>query len=258
MRQPGGRNNRSPARECWGHVPFNSRVPSGTTPSSSIPTKPACRPAGLVARNDTIPGLTSWVKIVSPFRLRRSHPSGCLHCLTVRDSVLVDSARSLKSVIGNTAPNKPRNNTDYMSHSYSLTLFHVVFSTKERRAAIAEPAKLWAYVAGIARNIGYEPLAIGGTGNHVHMLLRLPAHIPISEATQKLKSNSSRWLGENGSWPGWQQGYGAFSVSPSNVDVVRHYIQNQTKHHRRRSFEEEFLALLMKSGIEFDKADVFE
>jgi putative transposase len=220
--------------------------------SSSIPAKPACRPAGLVAINDPSPGLTSWATVVSPFGLA----SALL--LTVRDGVLVDSARSLKSVIGNTAPNEPRNNTGCMSHSYSSTLFHVVFSTKKRRAAIAEPAKLWAYVAGIARNIGYEPLAIGGTGNHLRVLLRLPAHIPISEAAQKLKSNSSRWLGENGSWPGWQQGYGAFSVSPSNVDVVRHYIQNQTEHHRRLSFEEEFLGLLVKSGIAFDKAEVFE
>ena len=145
-----------------------------------------------------------------------------------------------------------------MGHTYSATLFHVVFSTKERRNAIKEPAKLWAYVAGTARNLGYEPLAVGGTENHLHMLLRLPAHIAPAEAAQKLKANSSRWLGENRSWFGWQQGYGAFSVSPSNVDAVRRYIQNQAEHHRRRSFEEEFVALLGRSGISFDKAEVFE
>jgi putative transposase len=145
-----------------------------------------------------------------------------------------------------------------MAHTYSSTLFHVVFSTKERRALIHEPAKLWAYVAGAARNLNYEPLAVGGTENHLHLLLRLPAHVPIAEAAQKLKANSSRWLKENGSWLGWQQGYGAFSVSPSNVDVVRRYIQNQPEHHRKRSFEEEFLALLVRSGIAFEKAEVFE
>jgi putative transposase len=145
-----------------------------------------------------------------------------------------------------------------MAHSYSSTLFHVVFSTKERRALIHEPAKLWAYVAGTARKLSYEPLAVGGTENHLHLLLRLPAQIPVAEAAQKLKANSSRWLKENGSWLGWQQGYGAFSVSPSNVDVVRRYIQNQPEHHRRRSFEEEFLALLLRSGIAFEKAEVFE
>jgi REP element-mobilizing transposase RayT len=89
-------------------------------------------------------------------------------------------------------------------------------------------------------------------------LLRLPAHVPVAEAAQKLKSNSSRWLHEENSWFGWQEGYGAFSVSPSNIDVVRRYIQNQPEHHRRRSFEEEFLALLAKSGVTFNKADVFE
>ncbi|MGB7555584.1 MAG: hypothetical protein WBM04_14520 [Candidatus Korobacteraceae bacterium] len=73
-----------------------------------------------------------------------------------------------------------------------------------------------------------------------------------------MKSNSSGWLREPGSWLGWQEGYGAFSVSPSNVDAVRHYIQNQPEHHRRHSFEEEFLALLEKAGIPFNKAELFQ
>jgi putative transposase len=144
-----------------------------------------------------------------------------------------------------------------MSHTYTSTLFHVVFSTKERRTAIAEPAKLWAYLAGVARNLDYEALAIGGTQNHVHVLLRLPSCVPVSEAVQKLKTNSSRWLRENGRWLGWQEGYGAFSVSASNVDAVRRYIQNQPEHHRRRSFEDEFVVLLEKSGVAFDRAEVF-
>ncbi len=145
-----------------------------------------------------------------------------------------------------------------MGHTYTSTLFHVVFSTKERRAVIKEPEKLWAYIAGTARNLDYEPLAVGGTENHLHLLLRLPAHVPVADAAQKLKANSSRWLGENGTWFGWQHGYGAFSVSPSNVEAVRRYVQNQAEHHRRRSFEEEFVALLVKSGITFERAVVFE
>jgi len=145
-----------------------------------------------------------------------------------------------------------------MGHTYTSTWFHVVFSTKERRPVIKEPEKLWAYIAGTARNLDYEPVAVGGTEDHVHMLLRLPAHTPVAEATQKLKANSSRWLGENGTWYGWQHGYGAFTVSASNVDGVRQYVQNQPEHHRRRSFEEEFVALLAKSGISFDIAEVFE
>jgi len=85
-----------------------------------------------------------------------------------------------------------------MGHTYTSTLFHVVFSTKERRAIIKQPEALWAYIAGTARNLDYEPVAIGGTENHVHMLLRLPAQVAVAEATQKLKSNSSRWLGRMG------------------------------------------------------------
>jgi putative transposase len=144
-----------------------------------------------------------------------------------------------------------------MSHTYTSTLFHVVFSTKERQPAIVEPAKLWAYMAGVARNLDYEVFAIGGTQNHVHLLVRLPSDVSVSQAVQKLKSNSSRWLRENGSWFGWQKGYGAFSVSASNVDAVSHYIQNQAEHHRRRSFEDEFVALLDKSGIAFNRAEIF-
>jgi putative transposase len=118
-----------------------------------------------------------------------------------------------------------------MSHTYTATLFHIVFSTKERQTTIVEPAKLWAYLAGVARNLNYEALAIGGTQDHVHVLCRLPGDVPVSQAAQKLKSNSLRWLRENGSWPGWQEGYGSFSVSASKVDAVRHYIQNQAEHH---------------------------
>lgn len=145
-----------------------------------------------------------------------------------------------------------------MAHSYSSILFHVVFATKGRRTLIHEPAKLWAYVAGTARKLNYEPLAVGGTADHLHLLLRMPTHVPVAEAAQKLKANSSRWLKENGSWLGWQQGYGAFSVSASNIDAVRRYIQNQQEHHRQRSFEEEFVALLVRSEITFEKGEVFE
>ena len=144
-----------------------------------------------------------------------------------------------------------------MSHTYTSTLFHVVFSTKERQPAISDPPKLWAYIAGVARNLDYEALAIGGTQNHIHLLVRLPSDVSVSQAVQKLKSNSSRWLRENGRWLGWQEGYGAFSVSASNVDAVRHYIQNQAEHHRRRSFEAEFVALLKKSGVAFNRAEIF-
>ena len=82
--------------------------------------------------------------------------------------------------------------------------------------------------------------------------------MPLAEAMQKLKANSSRWLAEQGVSFAWQKGYGAFSVSPSLAETVKTYVRNQEEHHRRRSFDDEFLALLRKSGIEFDGRYVFD
>ena len=91
------------------------------------------------------------------------------------------------------------------------------------------------------------------SANHVHVLLALPATKTLSEVVRDLKANSSRWMKESGEDFGWQEGFGAFSVSPSQVPVVKAYIRNQEEHHRKRNFEEEFRALLKKSGITFDE-----
>lgn len=106
------------------------------------------------------------------------------------------------------------------------------------------------------RKLGLNSLAIGGTTNHVHILVSLPPSARLAEVVQKLKANSSRWLGEQGLAFEWQKGYGAFSVSPSMLDVVRAYIEKQEEHHRVRSFDEEFLTLLRKSGVRFEEKDV--
>ncbi|HYE25283.1 MAG TPA: transposase [Clostridia bacterium] len=145
-----------------------------------------------------------------------------------------------------------------MGHTYTSSIFHCVFSTKDRSSTIVDPEKLWAYLRGTAKNIGLRAIAIGGTRDHVHILLSLPANMPLAEAVQKLKANSSRWLGEAGSWPGWQKGYGAFSVSASNLAAVTAYVENQAAHHSKRGFHDEFVALLEKSGVHFDPADVFD
>ena len=118
--------------------------------------------------------------------------------------------------------------------------------------------KLWAYLIGIAHNLKIAALAVGGTENHIHLLFGLPATLTLAEAVGKLKANSSRWMGEHGIKFEWQKGYGAFSVSPSMVATVKTYIRNQPEHHKKRNFEEEFLALLRKSGIAFDEAHVFD
>jgi len=145
-----------------------------------------------------------------------------------------------------------------MAHTYTSISLHLVFSTKGRVFAISEPSKLWAYIAGVARNLHYQPLSIGGTANHIHILTGMPPNISAAETVQKLKANSSRWLREKGDWPGWQEGYGAFSVSTPNIDGVRHYIQNQEDHHRRETYEAEFLSFLVRSGASFNENEIFD
>jgi putative transposase len=146
-----------------------------------------------------------------------------------------------------------------MSHTHTASFVHCVFSTKERRDLIPGEMqdRLYAYLIGIADNVGFKILAAGGTSNHIHLLIALPPTLTLSEAMQKLKANSSRWLGENGVQFEWQKGYGAFSVSPSLLPVVRAYIRDQAEHHRKRSFEEEFLTLLRKSGVAHDAEHLF-
>jgi len=143
-----------------------------------------------------------------------------------------------------------------MAHTYASNFVHCVFSTKERRPLIpaARTAELYAYLGGIARGEGFSLMAAGGTANHVHLLFVLPATCSLANAVQKLKGSSSRWMGDGFSW---QEGYGAFSVSPSQVEVVKEYIHNQEEHHRKRDFEQEFVALLRNCGIAYDERYVF-
>ncbi|MBZ5704591.1 MAG: transposase [Acidobacteriia bacterium] len=146
-----------------------------------------------------------------------------------------------------------------MGHSYASNFIHCVFSTKDRANLIPEQRseQLYAYILGIAKNIGIGVLCIGGTANHLHILLALPANRTLSDAVRDLKANSSRWMSEAGLRFAWQHGFGAFSVSPSQLPVVKNYIHGQAEHHKKRNFEEEFLALLRKSGVEFDPTYVF-
>jgi REP element-mobilizing transposase RayT len=146
-----------------------------------------------------------------------------------------------------------------MSHSYCSNRIHLVFSTKNREKSIPVEVqeKLWPYMAGIARNHEFEAIKIGGVEDHAHALVLLPATIPLAKSIQILKSCSSKWLNEtvlkNFSW---QEGYGAFSVSASQTEGVIEYIANQREHHAKRSFEEEFISLLKRYGINYDPAHV--
>jgi REP element-mobilizing transposase RayT len=118
-------------------------------------------------------------------------------------------------------------------------------------------SRLWNYLAGIARNHGMQVLAVGGTENHVHILVVLPPDMALSDAVRTLKANSSRWMRETDRLFAWQGGYGAFSVAPSQLDRVKQYIANQPAHHETRSFEDEFLAMLQAANTAFEANQVF-
>lgn len=143
-----------------------------------------------------------------------------------------------------------------MPHSYTSCHVHYVFSTKNRLDLILPEIRprMWAYMSGIAQNNRFEALQIGGTGNHCHALLAIPATMTIAKAVQLIKGGSSKWF--NGAFPAserdlpfeWQEGYGAFSVSIGDVDGTIRYIMAQEEHHRHRSFEDEFRAFLRKDG----------
>ncbi len=141
-------------------------------------------------------------------------------------------------------------------HTYTSNFIHCVFSTKNRRSLIPAPRtpELYAYLGGIANGEGLSLIAAGGTTNHLHLLFVLPASCSLANAVQKLKGSSSHWMGKGFAW---QEGYGAFSVSPSQVEAGKRYIQNQEEHHRKRYFEQEFVTLLRNCGIEYDERYVF-
>lgn len=142
-----------------------------------------------------------------------------------------------------------------MAHTYTSELVHCVFSTQGRLKTISGELrpKLWAYLGGIARKNGFHALAIGGTADHVHILLSLPATMPISKAVQLLKGGSSKWIHDStGHAFSWQEGYGAFTVGISQKADTIAYIATQVEHHQKRSFEEEFVAFLKKHHIDYD------
>ncbi len=144
-------------------------------------------------------------------------------------------------------------------HSFVSCLIHCVWSTKNREPWLIPDLRerLWPYLGGIAKQNQMKTLAIGGAADHVHILLSLPATLSVAKAVQLLKGNSSKWIRET--FPkmssfAWQEGYGAFSVGNSGVDATMTYINNQTEHHRKRTFREEFIAMLQKHHFEYEES----
>jgi REP-associated tyrosine transposase len=144
-----------------------------------------------------------------------------------------------------------------MRHTYSNLLIHTVFSTKGREPLITSEIKdeLFAYMGGIIARLGGKSVLANGMPDHVHLLFEIPARASVADFMEKVKANSSKWVHER--WSNhrgfaWQAGYAAFSISRSNIPQVRDYIASQEKHHQRRTFAQELIALLKNHKVEYD------
>ena len=148
-----------------------------------------------------------------------------------------------------------------MSHTSGNILLHLIFSTHERRPLIkaAFRDELFAYLGGIIREMHGMALIINGASDHVHMLVRTrPVH-SAAEVARVVKTNSSRWAREKfGPEFSWQTGYGVFSVSESRVAAVTKYIAGQEEHHKKHSFQEEYVAFLKRNNVEYDPRYIWD
>jgi REP element-mobilizing transposase RayT len=144
-----------------------------------------------------------------------------------------------------------------MPSTYSSLHYHLVFSTKDRLALISPDwrDRLHEYLGGIVRGLGGVPSAVGGVADHVHLLVGLkPTHC-LADFMRDLKKDATNWVNEQ-LLPGtfaWQEGYAAFTVGPTSIEAVRHYIRNQEAHHAKRDFRAELVAMLGRAKIEFDE-----
>ncbi len=150
-----------------------------------------------------------------------------------------------------------------MGQSLVKNYIHIVFSTKYRTPCILPPweEELHRYLGGICNELGCQSLIVGGYTDHIHILCMLSRKIALMKLVGVVKANSSRWIKQkNPSLKNfrWQDGYGAFSVNPAQVDRVHSYISNQHEHHKQKDFKKEYLALLKKYQVEFDEKYVWE
>jgi len=150
-----------------------------------------------------------------------------------------------------------------MPQSLSKVIIHIIFSTKDREAWLDRDVRprMHAYVATVCRDLDAEALRVGGVADHLHVVTTLPRTISQAAMVERVKKTSSKWI--KGLDPKyrqfyWQRGYGAFSVSPSQLDAVLEYVENQEEHHRIRSFQEEYRDFLRKYGVEFDERYVWD
>ncbi len=150
-----------------------------------------------------------------------------------------------------------------MGQSLNKVYVHLVFSTKYRQPLITDFIKeeLFNYLGGICKNMVCNPIQVGGYKDHVHILCLLSKKIALMDLLEKVKSNSSKWIKTKGKEFEnfyWQNGYGAFSVNPKLIDIVQKYIINQEEHHKKKTFQKEFLAFLKKYDVEYDERYVWD
>lgn len=148
-----------------------------------------------------------------------------------------------------------------MSHTAGNIVVHLIFSTKGRREFLTPEirADLFPYLGGIVREMHDTALIINGTADHVHMLIRVRPAQAVAEVARIVKTNSSRWA--RAKWKmefAWQTGYGVFSVSESSVAAVSRYIAEQDEHHKKRNFQQEFVAFLKKNKVAYDERYIWD
>jgi putative transposase len=150
-----------------------------------------------------------------------------------------------------------------MAQSLSLVLVHIIYSTKDRFPCLDPSTRphLHAYLATGARNAKCEGYRVGGTADHVHLAVRLSRTTAIAGLVEELKTSSSKWLKMQRPELrrfAWQRAYGAFSVGPDELQALVTYVDNQLEHHRIRTFQDEYLALLKKYGVSYDERYVWD
>ncbi len=148
-----------------------------------------------------------------------------------------------------------------MAQSLARNVVHLIFSTKHREPLLLPSLreKLFAYLTGTLNNLNCPAIAVGGVIDHVHLLFCVARTMSLSKAVEEIKKSSSKWMKEEGS-PAffWQNGYGAFSVSPSNEGQVEAYIARQEEHHKTRTFQDEFRDFLKRHKVEWDEKYVWD
>ena len=151
-----------------------------------------------------------------------------------------------------------------MPQSLARILVHFVFSTKYRHPFLAEKNirnEMHAYLGGVCKGVGCPVLIVGGVADHVHILSLLTRTLSVADVMGEIKRESSKWIKSKGGMLtkfAWQNGYGAFSVGQSEVERVRAYIAGQEKHHRKRTFQDEYRAFLKEHGLEYDERYVWD